>query len=421
MAYASTLRISRDPSQASRLTGGLLGFQVFLSLATVALCLSLGHSLYAGVTWLAVAVLSADLILKSVKFTLRFLLKSLELFAVEALSLVAERAAILGFGAWVLWDHRGLVAFALVFLVVRVVDVAGLWGYIHARVVPLRPAADRTLWADLLRRGLPFAYAGLVVTLIFQLDAVLLERLRGPEEVGWYRPPTFVLEGLTLVPRILGYALIPLMASLYKAQPHSVTALYSRGCKYLLLVGLPIGAFGWLASDRFLPMLFGTAYGPSVNASRILLPAAALMFLSNFSETTLACIDRWRWIVVASTAALFVNVGLNLLWIPTQGYLGAARATLATEALYFLATAAAVAASGHRIPWASLVAKPLGAAGLFALALWLARSLPLVLAAAAASLVWFGATLALRVWDAKERSALRELLRGRRPDPRELA
>jgi O-antigen/teichoic acid export membrane protein len=421
MAYASTLRISRDPSQAGRLTGGLLGFQAFLSAATIALCLLLGREMYAGTTWLAVAILSFDLILKSVKFTLRFLLKSLELFAAESLSLLAERAGILVFGAWVLWEQKGLVAFALVFLVVRFVDVAGLWSYVHARVVPLRPSGDRALWLDLLRKGLPFAYAGLVMTLIFQLDAVLLERLRGPQEVGWYRPPTFVLEGLTLVPRILGYALIPLMASLHGTEPRSVTALYSRGCKYLLLVGLPIGMFGWLASDRFLPFLFGTAYGPSVTASRILLPAAVLMFLSNFSETTLACIDRWRWIVAASTTALLLNVVLNLLWIPAQGYLGASKATLATEAFYFLATAAAVAASGHRISWPGLVLRPLASAGVFGFALWLGRGWPLVLSAAVASCAWFGATLALRVWDGKERAAVRELWQGHAPDPRRLA
>ncbi len=226
MAYASTLRISRDPSQAGRLTGGLLGFQALLSLVTVVLCLALGRQLFLGVTWIAIVVLSADLILKSIKFTLRFLLKSLELFSVEAFSLLAERVAVLAFGAWVLGAAGGVVAFVLVFALVRLVDVAGLWAFIHARVVPLRPAADRTLWAELFRKGLPFAYAGLVVTLIFQVDAVLLEKMRGPIEVGWYRPPTFVLEGLTLVPRILGYALIPVMASLHKSQPDSVTALY---------------------------------------------------------------------------------------------------------------------------------------------------------------------------------------------------
>jgi O-antigen/teichoic acid export membrane protein len=421
MAYASTLRISREPSEAGRLTGGLLGFQALLSLVTVALCLALGRQLFEGVTWLAIVVLSADLILKSVKFTLRFLLKSLELFSVEALSLLAERVAILGFGAWVLWRGRGVVAFVLVFALVRLVDVAGLWAFVHARVVPLRPSADRALWAELFRRGLPFAYAGLVVTLIFQVDAVLLEKMRGAIEVGWYRPPTLVLEGLTLVPRVLGYALIPVMASLHETHPDSVTVLYSRGCKYLLLVGLPIAAFGLLEADRFNSMLFTAAYAPSAPATRILLPAAVLMFLSNFSETTLACVDRWRSIVVASTAALGLNVALNLAWIPSRGYIGAAWATLATEAFYLAATAVAVARAGHAPSWQRLVPRPIGAACVFGAALYLGAAWPLALTAAFGSAAWVAATFLLGVWDDKERSALAQLLHGQAPDPRTLA
>jgi O-antigen/teichoic acid export membrane protein len=422
MAYASTLAISRDRSLAGRLAGGLLGFQAVLSLLTLALCLGIGRILYADepVTWLAVSILALDLILKAVKSTLRFLLKSLQRFGVEALSLLAERLAILAAGAASLLTGHGVVAFTLVFAVVRAFDTAGLWAYVHRRVVALRPSRDGALWRELLVKGLPFAYAGLVITLVFQIDAVMLESMRGPEEVGWYRAPTLVLEGLTLVPRIIGYALIPTMAALHATAPAAVGRLYRRGCKYLTIAGLPIAAFGLLASDRFMPLLSGPDYGPSVPACRVLLPAAVFMFLSNFSETTLACIDRWRTIVVASTAALVLNVVLNLAWIPTSGYRGSARATLVTEAFYFVATAGAVAAAGHRLSWLRLALRPMGATAVFAAALWLGRSLPLVVSALLASAAFAAATLALGIWDAKERAALRELLLGHRPDLRDL-
>jgi O-antigen/teichoic acid export membrane protein len=422
MAYASTLEISRDRSTAGRLTNGLLGFQGALSLVTIALCAGIGWTLFHGrVALLPIVILSLDLVLKAIKATLRFLLKSLERFDVEALSLLAERLALLGFGTWVLIARRSVVGFVLVFVAVRLADAAGLWAFISTRVVQLRPSYDRRLWSELMGKGLPFAYAGLVVTLIFQVDSVLLGYMRGALEVGWYTSPTSVLEGLTLVPRILGYALIPVMASLVQTQPAAVTALYRRGAKYLLLVSLPVAAFGLLESERFILWVFGARYAPSVAAARILLPAAVFMFLSNFSETTLACIGRWRIIVVASTVALALNVGLNLLWIPRYGFLGSSWATLITEAFYLLLTALAVSRRGHGPSWPRLLPQPLAAAALFSAALWLARGLPLVAAAALASLAWVGATFLLRVWDAKERAALAELLRGHKPDPRSLA
>jgi len=91
----------------------------------------------------------------------------------------------------------------------------------------------------------------------------MLEQMRGVEEVGWYRAPVLVLEGLTLVPRIFGYALIPTMAALYPTAPESVTALCRRGMKYLLLIGLPMAAFGLIAARPFVAFLFGPTTVPA--------------------------------------------------------------------------------------------------------------------------------------------------------------
>lgn len=414
MSYASTLQISRERSLAARLVSNLLGFQALLSAVTLVLCLSLGAWLFEGATWAAVLVLSIDLVLKVVKSTLRFLLKSLELFGAEAVSLLVERGLILGLAVAVLLAGHGVLGFVLVFALVRVFDTAGLWLYVHRRVLPLRLQADTALWGELFRKGLPFAYAGAMILLFFQVDQVLLEQLRGAEEVGWYAAPVRVLEGLSLVPRILGYALIPTMAALHKSAPGSVTALYARGSKYLLLAGLPIAAFGALSSDALIRFLFGEAYGPGAAASRLLIPAAAFMFLSNFGETTLACVDRWGTIVAISTGCLALNVALNLVWIPDYGYVGAAWATLLTEGAYFGAGALALRAYGHRIGWLRLLARPVFATAVFAgVLLAAARPLPLLAASALASLAFAFATLLLGVWDQKERELLRGLLRPR--------
>ncbi|HET7293761.1 MAG TPA: flippase [Vicinamibacteria bacterium] len=416
MSYASTLEISREPARARRLAGGLLGFQGALSAATLIVCLGIGRALYDGVIWAAVVILTVDLLLKAVKNTLRWLLKALERFGVEAVSLLAERVLILGLGGGALLLGHGVVAFVAVFAAVRLVDTVALLVFVNARVVPLRPVADPALWRELLSKGLPFAYAGLVITLVFQVDAVLLEALRDAVEVGIYRAPTLVLEGLTLVPRILGYALIPTMAALHARRPEVVGRLYRRGVKYLVLAGLPVAIFGVLESDRFVALLFGPAFARSVPVSQVLLPAALFMFLSNFSETTLACVNRWRAIVAASTAALVLNVVLNLLWIPRLGAMGSAWATLGTEGAYFAMTAAAMARGGHPPPRLLPLLRPLLACAAFAAALALLRPLPVLVAGASASAVFAAATLLFGVWDPAERAALRELLRGRRPD-----
>jgi O-antigen/teichoic acid export membrane protein len=421
MSYASTLAISRDRSQASSLAGNLLGFQAVLSVLTLALCLGIGRLRYDGVLWIAVLVLAFDLVLKSLKSTLRWLLKSHQRFAAEAVSLLLERSLLLALGAATLLAGGGVIGFVLVFAGVRAADSAGLFVWVHRRVLALRPAFDPAVWWLLFRKGLPFAYAGAMITMFFQVDTVILERMRGTQEVGWYRAPVLVLEGLSLVPRILGYAFIPTMAALHPRSPDGVTALYRRGVKYLLLTGGPIAAFGMIAAGPFVRLLFGAAYDPSVGAARVLIPAAAFTFLSNFGETTLACIDRWRTIVIVSTACLFVNVALNLLWIPSRGFIGASWATLLTEALYFAATAWALWRYGHRISWLSVLARPLLATAAFAAVLGASLGLGLIVSSLLACAAYAGATVLLGVWDPKERGLVRALLRGAAADPADLA
>jgi O-antigen/teichoic acid export membrane protein len=245
---------------------------------------------------------------------------------------------------------------------------------------------------------------------------VILEKMRGATEVGWYRSPVLVLEGLTLVPRILGYALIPTMAAWAITRPEGVAELYRRGSKYLLLAGLPIGAFGLLESDRFVAMLFGPDYARSAEAARLLLPAATFMFLSNFGETALACVNRWGTIVVVSTMTLVVNVALNLWLIPGLGFIGAAWATLVTEALYFLAGAIALRVYGYRASWMGVAWRPALATAAFAGVLWLARPWPLVAASLAACAAYAAATVLLGVWDEREKELIASTLqmRGRR-------
>jgi O-antigen/teichoic acid export membrane protein len=420
MSYASTLAISRDRSRAAGLAGNLLGFQLVLSILTLALCLGLGRLRYDGVLWTAVLVLSFDLVLKSLKSTLRWLLKSHQHFGTEAASLLLERSLLLGLGTASLAAGGGVVGFVLVFAGVRALDTTGLLLWVHRRVLALRPSFDLAVWGELFRKGLPFAYAGAMITMFFQVDALMLEQMRGVEEVGWYRAPVLVLEGLTLVPRIFGYALIPTMAALYPTAPESVTALCRRGMKYLLLIGLPMAAFGLIAARPFVTFLFGAKYGPSVDAARILIPAVPFMFLSNFGETTLACIDRWRTIVIVSTVCLLLNVGLNLVWIPGLGYRGAARATLVTEIAYFAATAVSLRLFGHRLSWLSLAARPVLATAVFAGVLWASRGLGLLASSLLAGVAFAGATFLLRVWDPKERDLVRSLLQGAAADPTDL-
>jgi O-antigen/teichoic acid export membrane protein len=415
MAYSSTLEISRDTARASRLGSVLLGLQLVLASGTVVLCILVGTLLYRApgehVVLVVVLILSGDLVLKTIKGTLRFLLKGLQSFGTEAVSLGLERSLLLVVGLLALRSGRGVVGYALAFLVVRLPDTLGLWGYMNAFVVKLKPVLEPSLWRERIGRGLPFAYTGVMVSLLFLVDTLLLEKISGAEAAGFYGVPVQILEGLALVPRVVSYALLPTMAAAFARAPAEVTGVYRRGLKYLLLVGFPVAAFGILASPAFVPAIFGAPYAPSVVLSQAVVPIAVLMFVSNFSETTLFCIERWRSLVWISTTALLIDLVLALALIPGRGPMGAAMARLGGEGSYAILTAWAVSRAGHGPAWGPLAAKPLLCALAFGGALGFLGGTSLLVATPVAGVVWILATIVLKVWDEKEQDLLRGLLR----------
>ena len=437
MAYASTLTISRDRSQARGLMPNVLGLQLLLSLDTVLLLAVVSLLFYGDKPVLrdAILVMAGALVFKAFKNTLRWLLRGFEMFGTEAASLVIERLLTLVVAIGAVMLGYGVLGFVLAIALVRLADMAALFGYVSWRVVPLRPALDHKVAWELLRRGLPFAYAGAMITIFFKVGTVILEQVRGAMETGYYSLPIQVLEGLTLVPRILSYALIPTMALLHARDAGAVAKLYRRGTKYLLVAGLPIVVFGLIAARPFI-LVWGQDYAPSIDLARVILPAALFMFLSNFGETTLACVNRWRSIVVVSTMAVVLNVSINVALISGYGAQGASWATLLTEAFYCVATAVALRRA-VATAWLTLIWRPLLAVSVFAVLLWvalpmadawrslvapnsapalfiLARLVALAVAVAPAALGYAGATLVLGVWDPAERRLVADLVLRRR-------
>ena len=175
MSYASTLAISRDRSRgASGWWADLLGFQAVLSVVTLALCLGIGAR--AATT---ASPGSRSSCCPSTSSSRRSSPRCAGCSRASSASgrrrsrCCVERTLLLVLGVAVLAAGRG---------------VRGLRARLRGRAprrhrrprrlraraacCPSRPAFDPPLWGELLRKGLPFAYAGAMITLFFQVDTV---------------------------------------------------------------------------------------------------------------------------------------------------------------------------------------------------------------------------------------------------------
>jgi len=106
-----------------------------------------------------------------------------------------------------------------------------------------------------------------------------------------------------------------------------------RFYKLLLLIGWPL-TVGVVVLARGLTDLL-RLYPQAEPALAVLGLGIVFMFVNNAWIGSLNAVDRQVAFTWAALASLVVNVGLNLVLIPAHGYLGAAWATVLTEAVLF--------------------------------------------------------------------------------------
>lgn len=345
---ASTLEVSREPSLAGRFFGNLLGLQLLLGLVAVTLCLAAGRAIHEGVTFIAVVVLCVELLARAVQSTLRCVLRVFDRFDVDALAMTTERTLTLLLGVGALAAGGGVIGLVAVYASIRALNAAAILAWVRHRLLPLGPRRDAATWGALLRGGLPLVMAGTLTSLVVQLDSLLLENMCGAREVGLYRAPLRIVEGLGILPRALGMALLPVLPALHARDPGALARPYRRALGLLLLAALPVAASGLVLAGPIMRLVFGEAFGGAAAGARVTIPVIVPFFIAHLGETLLACIGRARAIVPLALAALAVNLVLALALIPGHGRMGAAIATLAGVTVHAVLVTATVWRSGGR-------------------------------------------------------------------------
>ncbi len=261
---------------------------------------------------------------------------------------------------------RDLAASILVLLCAREIALS-LYPWLRARRAVRPPAGEIERGSG--PRGLVLLSAATICGAAYlHLDVFMLETLRGPEDVGRYGIATRLLLPVMVGANLLAAPFLPFLA-----RRHDEAALPSLS-DGLVLAALILGAVlpaavCFESAAALIDLVKGEAAPVAASAlSTLKLVPAAVAFGSAFSLALVIGRRYGLWLLVTALG-LVANVALNLLWIPAEGPVGAARATLVTEFLVaVLAGLVLVLAPRSRPRW------PLGQVG---------RALGLALAPAA--------------------------------------
>jgi O-antigen/teichoic acid export membrane protein len=186
---------------------------------------------------------------------------------------------------------------------------------------------------------------------------------------------------------------------------------YEKSFKMLAILGLPFAVgLGVMAGSI---VHFTRGFEQSIPALQILAPSVVLLFVNNAFIYTLTAINRQLDFTRLALFTLAVNLALNLLLIPTYGYLGAAAASTITEAALFAGGWWLLRRQQLPLSVIGSIGRVAASALIMGVAVYLIRSWPLALVVIAGAAVYVAALLALRTLDAEEWSIFRSGLTGR--------
>jgi O-antigen/teichoic acid export membrane protein len=161
---------------------------------------------------------------------------------------------------------------------------------------------------------------------------------------------------MTLLPLAVGDVMIPAASRAFgRGGMAALGRVYRLSTRYLVLLAVPVAAAGVVLADLVIRLGVGSRFAPAVPLLRVLLVSAALGSIGQGSWAVLTAGERRRFLLVMGTAAVAVNLSLDLLLIPAYAAWGAVAANLVAQALA-VAGGAAYTCRALRVsfPWASV-------------------------------------------------------------------
>ncbi|HEV8662913.1 MAG TPA: oligosaccharide flippase family protein [Candidatus Methylomirabilis sp.] len=316
---------------------------------------------------------------------------------------------LLGLGALAL--GMGLEGVLGAYLVAGLLEAGIVLGTVAATSRLPRPAFDGPFTRRLVREALPFAAISLLGVIYFKLDFVMLAAYRDAAEVGIYGVCYALVDFLMYVPFSLTTAAFPVVVR-RAAEAGSLRRMAEQAGRWLLLIGLPVPVVGVLLGTPLLTLLYGEAYRAGGSVVAVLLWAVPGLFLNALCADLLYARGAQRVALAILAVGIVANVGLNLWLIPPLGAVGAAAATVVTEALTLALSLTAVGRTLGVSPRLDREAlKPVLASGGMALALWPLREAPLAASIPVGAAAYLAAVLLLRAIPPEDRRILGDLLR----------
>ncbi len=327
--------VVRNPNQADEILGTafylrLVGGAATLLISVAAIFL-LRHD--NSLSWMLVAIIAAGTIFQAFD-VIDFWFQSQVL---SRYTVIAKNSAFLAMAMVkiaLILGHAPLMAFAWAALAEIVAGATGLvlvYRKCGHQFGDWRITLERS--RRLLSDSWPLILSGLSVAIYMKLDQVMLGEMSGDGAVGIYTSATKLTEIWYMIPMIIVSSVFPAMVQSKENDEGLYYRRITRLFSVMAAVSLPIALPMSLASNWLVIQLYGINYQAAGPVLAVHIWASLFVFYGVAQGPWDLAENLTRLAMVRIVIGAIVNIGLNVWLIPRYGALGAAIATVVSQAL----------------------------------------------------------------------------------------
>ncbi len=334
----NTKNIAQNQQLMGKHLSKVLSLKLLLSLFYILITLGLGF--WWGFRSEELHILSFLALNQSIVAVILYLrsnLSGLHMFKQDSLISILDRLLLIIICSALLWGGVTDQAFQIEWFV-----YAQTFSYLVTAIVTfllLRTKAEKLKFSFskvfslmILKQSYPYALLVLLMSFYFRSDSVMLEKMLddGAEQAGYYAQGYRFFEAANMIGYLFAALLLPLFSNMLKKK-ESVDELVMLAFKLIFSGSLILCLACVFFNEDIISWKYADIHPYSAVTFSVLMMCFVCVTSTYIFGTLLTANGNLKALNIMALAAVFVNVGLNLLLIPKYLALGSAVASLITQ------------------------------------------------------------------------------------------
>lgn len=260
------------------------------------------------------------------------------IYEIRQVNTIQSATKILNVGFLVLLVWVGIFSAEVAFLAGLTTGVIEFgWSYWRVRQrIDERVQVSLSLMHSHLGYGFKAYLAALFSFMVIRLDILMVQYMRGSEELGYYSLAVTIINMLLMLPTVVGSILFPKLSGMTdpdaKWQFTQQVALIIGG---LMLVGTLLAM---PLAGTIIKLMYGETFLPAVAPFRWLLIGLIFLSVNTVFQNYFGSVGNPIVVVVSPFMATLLNITVNLFLIPRYGIVGAALSSTLAYGLMLVAS-----------------------------------------------------------------------------------